>query len=114
MRNCNGVPWQDWRKPPASFDRCWESTWVRRVSAISAPGTCSISGGRSLQLSRSASVSARVTLTAFVILGIAGPNCKSEEVSVDLDPAKTQIAFTVSDTLHTVRGKFRLKQGHLS
>lgn len=48
------------------------------------------------------------------MLGIAAPNCTAEQISVDLDPAKTQIAFTISDTLHTVHGKFHLKEGHLS
>ena len=33
---------------------------------------------------------------------------------MDLDVQKTQVAFVVSDTLHTVRGHFRVKEGHVS
>jgi polyisoprenoid-binding protein YceI len=33
--------------------------------------------------------------------------------SFDLDPAKTNIAFTVHDTLHTVHGTFKLKRGNI-
>jgi polyisoprenoid-binding protein YceI len=53
-------------------------------------------------------------LAAFWILGMAARNCKAEQLSVDLDPAKTKIAFTISDTLHVVHGTFRLKEGHFS
>ena len=53
-------------------------------------------------------------VAALWILTIAAWNCDAEQVSVDLDPAKTQIAFTISDTLHTVNGHFRLKEGHFS
>jgi polyisoprenoid-binding protein YceI len=35
-------------------------------------------------------------------------------VSLDLDPAKTEIKFTLHDVLHTVHGKFRLKHGSIS
>jgi polyisoprenoid-binding protein YceI len=33
--------------------------------------------------------------------------------SADLDPAKTQIQFTLHDVLHTVHGTFQLKRGSL-
>jgi polyisoprenoid-binding protein YceI len=32
---------------------------------------------------------------------------------LELNPAKTEIAFTVSDTLHTVHGTFKLKRGSI-
>lgn len=68
-----------------------------------------------MPLSRTATVVTRCAVLAFVwILSIAARNCKAEEVAVDLDPAKTRIAYTISDTLHTVHGTFRLKEGHLS
>ena len=35
------------------------------------------------------------------------------ETSLDLDPAKTQINFTLHDPLHTVHGNFKLKRGSL-
>src|SRR5436305_7501443 len=115
MRNYSGVHWQDWPKPLACFDLCWKSTWAPRTSQISARGTCSISGGRFLRLRRSATVPTRcAALASFLILGIAARDCSAEHVSVDLDPAKTQIAFTISATLHTVNGHFRLKEGHFS
>lgn len=34
----------------------------------------------------------------------------AEELTLDLEPAKTQIIFVVRDVLHTVRGSFRLKE----
>jgi polyisoprenoid-binding protein YceI len=39
---------------------------------------------------------------------------RAEGFAVDLDPAKTKIAFVVSDVLHTVHGTFRLKTAHIS
>jgi len=33
------------------------------------------------------------------------------ESSIELDPARTSIAFTLSDVLHTVHGTFKLKRG---
>jgi YceI-like domain len=39
---------------------------------------------------------------------------RAEEISVELDPGKTEVAFVLSDVLHTVHGTFRLKQGHVS
>jgi polyisoprenoid-binding protein YceI len=48
------------------------------------------------------------------ILGLA---CAGALVGADtvleLNPAKTEIVFTVSDTLHTVRGTFKLKRGSI-
>lgn len=35
----------------------------------------------------------------------------AEEISVEFDPARTRIAFSVGATLHTVRGTFKLKRG---
>jgi polyisoprenoid-binding protein YceI len=68
-----------------------------------------------LQPGRSTAVIIRcAALGASWILGVAPPNGKAEQLSVDLDPAKTQIVFTISDTLHTVHGNFRLKEGHFS
>jgi polyisoprenoid-binding protein YceI len=38
----------------------------------------------------------------------------AQELTVDLDPAKTQINFVLPDVLHTVHGRFQLKRGHIS
>jgi polyisoprenoid-binding protein YceI len=34
-----------------------------------------------------------------------------QDVKVELDPAKSQVEFTLGDVLHTVRGTFQLKHG---
>lgn len=34
-------------------------------------------------------------------------------VSLELDPAKTEVQFTLHDVLHTVHGKFQLKKGRI-
>ncbi len=36
------------------------------------------------------------------------------ELSVDFDPAKTKIEWTLVGNVHTVHGTFRLKQGHVT
>ncbi len=51
---------------------------------------------------------------AICLALVIAPALRAEEVSVDLDPAKTQIAFVLTDVLHTVHGKFDLKRGHVS
>ncbi|MBV8834452.1 MAG: YceI family protein [Acidobacteriaceae bacterium] len=51
--------------------------------------------------------------TGFILLGLGTlPLARSEEIAADLDPARTNIGFVLSDVLHTVHGNFRLKQGH--
>ena len=35
-------------------------------------------------------------------------------MSLDLDPAKTEVQFTLHDVLHTVHGTFKLKKGRIS
>ena len=50
----------------------------------------------------------------FLAIALA-PLCSAASiVSLDLDPAKTEIRFTLHDVLHTVSGTFHLKKGHLS
>ena len=34
--------------------------------------------------------------------------------TIELDPARTKITFTLADTLHTVHGSFKLKRGSLT
>ena len=34
-----------------------------------------------------------------------------QEPALELDPAQTQVQFTLSDILHTVHGAFKLKRG---
>jgi len=49
---------------------------------------------------------------ALLLLLTAAPAAFSE-TDLDLDPAKTEIAFTLHDPLHTVHGTFKLKRGTL-
>lgn len=58
-------------------------------------------------------VTTRWVRTICVIGAVIAPAVNAEELTVDLDPNKTSIAFVLSDVLHTVRGEFRLKTGHI-
>lgn len=52
----------------------------------------------------------------IAILAIAlAPACSfaASMASLDLDPAKTEIHFTLHDPLHTVHGTFKLKRGSI-
>jgi polyisoprenoid-binding protein YceI len=42
------------------------------------------------------------------------PALYAEELTVNLDAAKTKVDFVLSDVLHTVRGTFELKEGHVA
>lgn len=46
-------------------------------------------------------------LSAFVIVGVA------QDTSLQLDPSRTSVKFTLGDVLHTVHGTFYLKRGEL-
>jgi len=48
----------------------------------------------------------------FLLLACAAALCAADTV-LQLDPARTQIAFTLSDPLHTVHGTFKLKRGNI-
>jgi polyisoprenoid-binding protein YceI len=47
-----------------------------------------------------------------ILIGAANP-AAAQQLSVNLDPAATQINFTLAATLHTVHGTFKLKSGQL-
>jgi len=49
---------------------------------------------------------------ALLNLSLASPAVAQETVR-ELDPAQTQVSFTLGDVLHTVHGTFRLKSGTL-
>jgi len=42
---------------------------------------------------------------------IQAASTAADEIAFDLDPAQTEIQFTLSDVLHTVHGTFHLKSG---
>jgi polyisoprenoid-binding protein YceI len=48
-----------------------------------------------------------LVLPLIVVLPLAA------EMNLDLDPARTAVAFTLGATLHTVHGAFKLKRGSL-
>jgi polyisoprenoid-binding protein YceI len=51
----------------------------------------------------------------FLAITLAPLGCSAAStLSLDLDPAKTGIHFTLHDVLHTVHGTFKLKNGHLA
>jgi polyisoprenoid-binding protein YceI len=50
---------------------------------------------------------------AVLLQAIAVTGAFAQPISIDLDPAKTKIEFVIGDVLHTVRGKFKLKSGHI-
>jgi polyisoprenoid-binding protein YceI len=47
----------------------------------------------------------------FLVCSLSLAAAKS---TVELDPARTKISFTLADTLHTVHGSFKLKRGSLT
>jgi polyisoprenoid-binding protein YceI len=44
---------------------------------------------------------------------LLGSVLAAQQVSVDFDPAKTQIHWSLEGNVHTTHGAFRLKQGHV-
>ena len=52
----------------------------------------------------------RRRLIVFLIFGLP---LAAAENSIELDPGRTTITFTLSDVLHTVHGNFKLKHGSL-
>ena len=54
-----------------------------------------------------------VILIAAVCAAALAPALRAQEVIFDLDPATTKIDFTLSATLHTVHGTFKLKSGEV-
>jgi len=58
----------------------------------------------------------RILLLASALLFFVGSanGQTAHPINIVLDPAATTIEWTLGDTLHTVRGTFRLKQGTIS
>ena len=55
----------------------------------------------------------RVSIAALLLSPVVLFAYTADQALIDFDPQKTQVAFVLSDTLHTVRGHFRLKEGHV-
>ena len=58
-------------------------------------------------------VPALALLLARLAVTILAPALRAQEVVVALDPAHTDITFTLGATLHTVHGTFKLKSGKI-
>ena len=52
----------------------------------------------------------------MLVLALAGfsASLRAQETTLTFDPAQTHIDFTTSDTVHTVRGAFKLKRGSIT
>ena len=53
-----------------------------------------------------------VLSTCAALQGV--PRIAAQEMVLDLDPAKSQVNFTLPDVVHTVHGTFKLKGGAIS
>ena len=53
------------------------------------------------------------SLGLYLALILSGFPIAAEELSAGLDPAQTEINWTLGDVLHTVHGTFQLKRGQL-
>ena len=52
----------------------------------------------------------------MLVLGLLATSAlaaSAQELAVDVDTSKTQVAFILKDVLHTVRGTFRVQQGRV-
>lgn len=77
---------------------CWTSVWHFSPRRVSHRENWTVNSRSSM------------FLMAVALL----PALSAEELTVDLDPAKTTINFVLSDVLHTVHGTFQLKRGRVS
>lgn len=50
----------------------------------------------------------------IALAALLASSALGEQLSVDLDPGKTRITWTLAGNVHTVHGTFRLKQGHFT
>jgi polyisoprenoid-binding protein YceI len=55
----------------------------------------------------------RLGLAVSTLLVACAASSTAQDKALQLDPAQTNVKFTVGDVLHTVRGTFRLKRGSL-
>ena len=57
----------------------------------------------------------RLTLSqiAWAAMLAAASSIPAQEASLEIDPAKTKVEFTLEDVLHTVHGTFTLKRGNI-
>jgi len=51
---------------------------------------------------------------AAAVLAVVAWSTRAEEITLQVDPAATRVTWTLSASLHTVHGTFKLKRGELS
>ncbi len=56
----------------------------------------------------------RLGLAVSILLVASAVLSAAQEKALQLDPAQTNVKFTLGDVLHTVKGTFRLKHGSLA
>jgi polyisoprenoid-binding protein YceI len=70
-----------------------------------------------MNLIRSRAENFRFHIRAFVALSLVaigiGASATAQEVTLQVDPSKSSVKFTLGDVLHTVRGTFTAKRGML-
>jgi polyisoprenoid-binding protein YceI len=55
----------------------------------------------------------RLVVLATAVWAVLALCASAQDADYQLDPAQTQVKFTLGDVLHTVHGSFKLKQGSL-
>jgi polyisoprenoid-binding protein YceI len=70
-----------------------------------------------MNLIRSRAENFRFHIRAFVALSLVaigiGASATAQEITLQVDPSKSSVKFTLGDVLHTVRGTFTAKRGML-
>jgi len=54
-----------------------------------------------------------VKQSLLIVFALSGALTALAETSIELDPARTTVTFTLADVLHTVHGTFKLKRGSI-
>jgi flavin-dependent dehydrogenase/polyisoprenoid-binding protein YceI len=73
-------------------------------------GKCSRAKGVSRMI-RSRMLATILAVTGALSAVVVAAPTVGQEMVLELDPARTQVQFTLADVLHTVHGNFRLKHG---
>lgn len=62
-------------------------------------------------ITRFVRVNVLISILGVVCAAAAATETPSQEMTVELNPDQTKVAFTLGDVLHTVHGTFKLKSG---
>src|SRR5579862_8613737 len=91
-----------------SLPRNWRCMWEGLAAETSSGTPCFHSAGVCWWPERML-MNQCLLFFAFCALPLA-----AAESTVELDPARTTISFTLADVLHTVHGTFTLKRGSIT